>query len=465
MRLVHLALQGERHVDRHPSRSTDAVCLGLQQAILGLSLLALVLPGSASGATLTLEQAIDKALAANPSVRAARLEAIAAGERTSQSYARHLGDADLVGTASRFEAARLVRPLWGPIDSQTIAALPFDRDQFHYGAVWQIPIFAGGALFEGDRAARLLEAAAVKTAARAQDELRFNVSAAYRNVLGVRRAIDAAVSYEQALEHDESSARLRVATEAWASVDADKVSFALASARARTAALRSQLTSASVLLAALMGDDPTQFNPDLQDIFDEPVTQLPVVAELTVQAADLRPDLAAARDTAEAQSRRSAAVRGGFWPQIALAGSFLMNDGPSAGPPVATWDLTILVKIPLFADVGRAFAVREADAAAAAAAERERAKSLEVQSQVVDAVGRLAAARAAHEAGKAQRVLGAEVARVERMRFESGVGKVEDYLHARVQALDGETGFWQSLYTLQSSIDYLALVTGNGGSK
>lgn len=452
-------------MDRQPSRRTEAVRRGLHPSILGLALFAMTIPGPASGAALTLEQAIDEAMAANPSVRAARLEAIAAGERTSQSYARHLGDADLVGTASRFEAARLVRPLWGPIDSQTIAALPFDRDQFHYGAVWQIPIFSGGALFEGDRAARLLEAAALKTAARAQDELRFNVSAAFRSVLGIRHAIEAAVSYEQALEQDETSARIRVATEAWASVDADKVSFALASARARTAALRSQLANASALLAALMGDDPAQAHHELQDLTDEPVTPSPVAAELTVQAADLRPDLAAARDTAEAQSRRSAVVRGGFWPQIAFAGSFLMNDGPSAGPPVATWDLTIVVKIPLFADVGRAFAVREADAAAAAAAERERAKSLEVKSQVVDAVGRLAAARAALAAGKAQRVLGAEVARVEHMRFEAGIGKVEDYLHARVQALDGETGYWQALYTLQSSVDYLALVTGSGGSK
>ena len=421
-------------------------------------------PGPARGAPLTLADAETRALAASPAARTARLEGLAARERAKQAYARHLGDVDLVGFASRFEGARLVRPLLGPVTPAVIATLPFDRDQLHYGAAWQIPLFAGGALVLGDQAARLAERAAAAQTAHTLEEIRYNVRAAYRGVLGVRHALEAAVAYEQALTQDEESARLKVRTEAWSAADGAKVSFSLASARARHAALAAQLGSAEALLAALMGDEAAvRFElAELPAEPAEPGARSP--DELQLVARTRRHDLGAAQAAAEAQGRRAAVVRAGYWPQLAFAGSYLWNDGRSLGRPLETWELTLQLKIPLLSDIGRSFAAREADAAAAQATERERAKALEVRGQVIDALGRVDAARAALAAGTAQRTLGAEVARVEKLKLEAGSGKVEDYLAARAQELEGETGYWQGLYAVQSAYDYLALVTGTGGT-
>ncbi|GAO01489.1 outer membrane efflux protein [Anaeromyxobacter sp. PSR-1] len=381
-----------------------------------------------------------------------------------QAYARHLGEGDLVASGNRFEGARLVRPITGPITPATMAAMPFDRDQLHFGAAWQIPLFAGGALVRGDRAARLAERAADAQASHALDEVRYNVRAAYRNVLATRHALDVSLAYEQALTQDDVSARLQVETEAWSAADAAKVSFALASARARRAALTAQLQSSQALLAAIMGEDGA-VTYELEDIPDEPAA-LPQrsLADLSDAAQTGRRDLAGARAAAEAQEERAGAVRAGFWPQLALAGSYLWNRGRDVGRVPETYEVTLQLRIPILSDVGRVFAAREADAVAAQAAERARAKELEVRGQVVDALGRLDAARAGFDAGKAQRALGAEVARVEKLKLESGRGKVEDYLAARAQALEGETGYWQGLYGLQSAYDYLALVTGIGGT-
>ncbi len=430
---------------------------------LALSVLSAV-ADSARAAPLALDGAVARALAANPSARAARLEALAAQARTAQAYARHLGDADLVGVTSRYESPRLVKPLAGPVTPAVIAGLPFDRDQLHYGVAWQIPLFAGGALVEGDKVARLAEASARATEARSLQELRYNVGAAYRGVLSVRHALAAAVAYEEALAHDEASARLRVETEAWSRADAAKVSFMLASAQARRAGLTAQLRSATGLLAALIGDDPATTEYELEDVAAEPSGAVSSAPELAGLASARRADLLAARDTAEAQRARAGLARAGFWPQLAFAGSYLFNDAPSVGAPIRTWELTIQLKIPLLGDVGREFSVREAEAAAAAAAERSRAKALEVESQAVEATGRVESARAALVAGKAQRELGAEVARVEELRFEAGTGKVEDHLAARASALEGETGYWQALYALQSAYEYLELVSGTGGT-
>lgn len=428
---------------------------------LGACLAAAAWP--ARGEPLTLDQAVARALDANPSVRAARLDALGASARTSQAHARHLGDLDLVASASRFEDARLVKPIAGPLSPAVTAALPFDQDQLHYGATFQLPLFAGGALVQGDRSAQAAERAAGHLSLRTRQEVWYAVRGAYRAALGVGHALAAAEAYERALAQDEASARLKVEAEAWSSADGAKVQFALASARARRAALAAQQRTAQAQLAALLGEAPGAAAYELADLPDLPAERQVELPGLSAQAAELRPDLHAAREGAEAQRRRGAVVRAGYWPQLALTGNYLFNDAPSVGAAYRTWELGLVVKLPLLADLGRAAAAREADAAAAAAAERERAKAREVEGQVIDAVGRLEAARAAYDAGSAQRRLGAEVARVERLRLDAGTGRIEDYLTARAQELEGETGYWQGLYGLQSAVDNLDLATGQGG--
>jgi len=87
-----------------------------------------------------------------------------------------------------------------------------------------------------------------------------------------------------------------------------------------------------------------------------------------------------------------------------------------------------------------------------------------VQRQVIDAQGRLESALALYKAGKAQRALGAETARVEHLRLEQGAGNTEDYLSALAQKMNGETSYWRGLYAYQSAVDYLAFVTAKGDS-
>jgi outer membrane protein TolC len=414
---------------------------------------------------LTLAEAEKRALSASPAARIARLEVVAARERTAQAYARHLGDGDFVTYASHYEGARLVTPITGPITPTALGGMPFDRNQLHLGFSWRIPLFAGGALILGDQAARLAQRAAEHGSTYSLEEVRYNVRNFYRGALGLKHALAASVAYEEALARDDESALIKVRTEAWPAVDAAKVSFALASARARRSQIKAQLTNAMARLATLMGEDD-QTDYELVDTTAEPDPSAlpPSCDDLATAAQHSRRDLAGARASADAQAKRARAVRGGFWPQGVFVGSYLWNAGPSLEQPQETYELTFQLRIPLLSDVGRTFAAREADAAAAQARERERAKALEIRSQVLDACSRVAAARVAFEAGKAQRALGAEVARVEKIKLDAGSGRVDDFLTARAQKVEGETAYWQGLYALQVAYDYLALVTGNGGT-
>ncbi len=435
----------------------------MTRPLLGAVLL--VMAATACAVPLTLKEAEDKALAANPRTQAAHLDALAAAQRVAEAKGRHFGTLDVIGNYSNFESPRLVRPM--SIDLFTnpaagFAQLPWDANQVHYGVAFAIPLLAGGSLHEGDRIAGLSRSAAEQTAQFSRDEIRTGVRAAYRNALLAHHALAAAQVYREALARDEADAQLRVKVGSLAAVDAAKLTFALRGAEAQVAALAAQDRTAQAVLAAFMGDEPPAAGYALADVTAEP--ELPVAGSGTfADALAGRLDLGAVREATRIAERKKTLAREAFGPRLSLEGNWLRNDAPSLGHAFDTHEIYVMFKLPLFDGMTRVYALKEAEIDLQAARERERAKALEVSTQVADAEGRVDAASAQLATGKAQRSLGAEVARVEHLKLEQGTGRMEDYLAARAQEMQGETSYWQGLYALQNSVDYLDFVTARGG--
>lgn len=423
-------------------------------------------PGACASEPLTLHQAEAKALAVNPTLQAAKLAAVAAQERTREVFGRHFGELSLVGLYNHFERDRLVVPM--AIDlfanpSKGMGQLPWDRNQVHYGVVWQVPLLAAGALQEGDRMARLSEQATGHLALFTRDQVLYNVRAAYRNALIARHALAAAQAYQQALAKDEADAQLKLTIGAIAPVDAAKITYALRGAEAQVAQWAAEAETAQAYLAALMGEDLPPGGFELVDLPEEPQAPAPAPEEAVSTALGARHDLLATRAATEISTRKKRLAVKAFAPQLVVQASYLRNEAPSV-EPLMTREWTLALKLPLFTGLSRIHAVRAADAELSAAKERERAKELEVAAQVREAQARLEAAKALLQVAKAQRALGQEVARVELLKLEQGSGKVEDYLVARAQELAGETSYWRGLYVYQSALEYLAFVLGRGGN-
>jgi len=431
-----------------------------------LLLVAMVLGGSGSAQDtipLSLTNAESRALAANSSLRASRLDALAATKRTAETFGRHFGALDAVGVYNHYESDRSVRPM--ALDLITnpalgFAQLPWDRNQVHYGITWQIPLLAAGTLHEGDQVARLSQSAAEHVAAFTREQILYNVRAAYRNGLIANHALAAARAYQDALKRDSADADLKAHLGTWAPVDLAKVTFALLGAEAQSADLEAQCRTAQAYLAALMGELPRPEGYALVDVPGKAVTSPGTVTAALASRSDLR----ATREGTRIFEHRKHLSLEAFAPQVLLQGTYLRNDAPSLTHPLDTYEVNLLVKVPILSGLSRVFAVQEADANLEAARQRERAKELEVAAQVVEANGRLMSARALLQAGEAQRSLGREVARVEHLRLEQGTGNMEDYLAARGQELAGETAYWRGLYTYQSALDYMDFVSARGDS-
>jgi outer membrane protein TolC len=415
----------------------------------------------AAGTPLTLQQATEKALAANPRMRAAQLEAVAAGHRTQAAIGKHFGELSLVGSYNHYNTERPIAPIALDYLGKGLLGAPWAASQFHYGIAWTVPILASGQIMEGQRIARLSQQAAEDMALHTQQEIRYNARATFRQALTLHHARTALEALTAALEKDAADADLKVRLGSWASVDGAKVHFALESARAQRDTVVAQEQSAQALLAALMGDPPPPAAFDLQDLPQEPVVPGLEPGAATAKALGGRLDLKATQSGTSVSERRKALALEAYLPQMGITGAALRNYGPGLGN-YPTNEISLNLKWTLFSGRQRVQAYHAAQADLQQAKEKQKAKELEIQGQVSEAIERIKAAQAQFAAGKAQRDLGAEVARVEHLKLEQGAGRMEDYLVGRTQELQGHTGYWQGLYALQSALDYLDFVCAQG---
>jgi outer membrane protein TolC len=254
---------------------------------------------------------------------------------------------------------------------------------------------------------------------------------------------------------------LKVKVGSWASVEGAKVHFALESAKAQRDSVAAQERSTQALLAALMGDPPPAEPFELQDVPQEPVIPEADSKGTFTTAMSGRLDLRATQAGTAIFERKKALALEAYLPQVGITGAALRNYGPGLDN-YPTNEISLNLKWTLFSGRQRSQAYHAAQADLQQAKEKQKAKELEIQGQVTEAIERIKAAQAQLSAGKAQKDLGAEVAKVEHLKLEQGAGRMEDYLAAKAQELQGITGYWQGLYALQSAVDYRDFVCAQG---
>jgi outer membrane protein TolC len=110
----------------------------------------------AASVHLRLDEAVVAALANAPALAAAAAQEQAARWKERATARSRWGQVDGVAVYSRYQDDQLLRPmaiqLFGP---RGFAALPWDRDQFHYDLTFQVPLYLGGRLSAAVDVARL----------------------------------------------------------------------------------------------------------------------------------------------------------------------------------------------------------------------------------------------------------------------------------------------------------------------
>ncbi len=236
------------------------------------------------------------------------------------------------------------------------------------------PIFSGGAIYNGYKAAQTTERAALSREHTEKEDIRLRVEETYFNLLTARqirqvalRSVEVLESHLQRVNHLYQAGRLTrfelVETESRLA----KAKHALVEANGRE-------KTAAIAFTTLLGL-PMGINVDLKEPLETPFSSMPPIDELATNTVAQNPDLQTIRLVAKAEKSNANAAMADMFPKVAFtAGYNYDNPNERYFPPEAefndSWDVSLVLKWNLWSWGSDFYQARAARAKAKAAGHR-----------------------------------------------------------------------------------------------
>jgi outer membrane protein len=409
------------------------------------SLLLLCARASFAQDHLSLADAIGRAVAQNPAVRAAQAATGEAGQRIAQARSGYLPRVDLIESAQR--GNQPVFAFSSLLAARQFTAADFATSSLNYPdpitnhqtafAIEQ-PIFDGFRTSAATRAAEIGQTLAVTGQDQVRADLALAATRAYAHVLSAaadRRAAEAAV--EAAVE-DQTRAEHRRDAGLASEADVLALQVHVATMRERLIRASSDETIRRAELNQAMGEALDR-SFALDEVRPE-ATTVAAVPEMERQALAARPEVRAAglQEALAQQNRRRA--RAGLLPQVSFQGFFdLSGTGDTFSARASAWMVGVQVRWSIFAGLADLARVREAGLAGdRVAADRERIETA-VRLDVRTAAAQIQSAAARQQVAQAAAAQARESQRIIRDRYDAGLASVTDVLRAADAVLEAES--------------------------
>ena len=410
--------------------------------IVPLLLVAVLMTLPASAQSLSLSEAIERAKAGNPDVRAAAAAEREAAERVTEARGGHLPKVDVSESWQRGNNPAFV---FGSLLAQRrFTASDFALDALNHPDAtdnFRAALSVEQSLFDRAVSANLRAASIGRDIAATgrqlvDQDLTSAVTEMYGRVLiAAATARSTAAMVESARADRELAGNRR---EAGQVTDADVLRLDVY--LARTLEQQVQATSderiARARLNQLMGEPlSTIFSLDLTP----PGIAIDITnpASLEEEAVKNRPEVALALQQEQLAAASVDAAQAAFLPQVAAQGAWELNGG-SWNARSSSWGAGVVARVNLFHGFADKARLAEARAQASRRAhEREKAETM-ARLDVQIAIARLEAARASEAVGRAAADRARESRRIIRDRYESGVTDVTTLLHSADDVLQAE---------------------------
>ena len=410
--------------------------------IVPLLFVAVLMTLPASAQSLSLSEAIERAKAGNPDVRAAAAAEREAAERVTEARGGHLPKVDVSeswqrGNNPAFVFGSLLAQRRFSASDFALDALnhPDATDNFRAALSVQQSLF-DRAVSANLRAASIGRDMAATGRQLVDQDLTSAVTEMYGRVLiAAATARSTAAMVETARADRELAGNRRQAGQV---TDADVLRLDVY--LARTLEQQVQATSderiARARLNQLMGEP-------LSTIFSLDPTppgiaiDITNLASLEEEAVKNRPEVALALQQEQLAAASVDAAQAAFLPQVAAQGAWELNGG-SWNARSSSWGAGVVARVNLFHGFADKARLAEARAQASRRAhEREKAETM-ARLDVQIAIARLEAARASEAVGRAAADRARESRRIIRDRYESGVTDVTTLLHSADDVLQAE---------------------------
>ncbi len=417
----------------------------MRVCFLALVLTTLTGAAGAQSLTLGLDQAVQAALEYNPGLKSLDHQVRAAEGRARATSRTRWGRLDAFFYTQRTNDDWLVRPMSEQLLEETggLAGLPWDRNQNHWGAGFTIPLYTGGSLRSGIEIGRLQSEGVNALAEGTRWQLRFNATSLYAAAQALDQVLIAQDERIASLVRTRENLDLMVQVGKRPELDRLKVLASLEAVRSERAGMAAERVKVGALLLALMGKNPE--TPITVDPLPEYAPQLLASPEALRQSLQVSSSLRRAQFVLQQADRMVTAERSSFIPKVTASGNYSWHDAPSLDRSLNTWELRLGVIVPIFAGGSRSESLGSAKENAAAAAQDLEYLRLETTAELVDSVAAFGAVQQQIVADRARVAAATEAARIEKIRYDSGAGTVEDFLIARAEEQDARAALARAL--------------------
>jgi len=405
-------------------------------------------------APLTIERALDIALANNPDIIAGAWDVEAAWARKRYASSEHwptLG----VNAAYRhhWHEERLV-----PARGQATPA-SFSHGIFAGDVVLTVPLLSGGRVVSAVAAADLMARAADQKLARTREELIFNVKSTFYAILGQDKLIEAIEHSRKALtEHRRKTMQLIEARKA-ARVDLLNIEVRLADLNHLLVKQRGKVDLHKRLLLSLLGFEAAPSGGLTLEGDLAPKRSLPEEEKLVAAAVEARADVSRLDLEIRAQAKRIDMVRAEYWPVVSAKGTYgsrLSIEGEYDDLGFVGLELAV----PVFTGLRTPARVEEEQAKLRILQHRKRKLILNVRREIDSAFIQVKTALAAVEATEKSIAMAEESLRITRDKAALGHGTATDVLDAQAALLQAETNYFAALADLHTALALLELAAG-----
>ncbi len=409
----------------------------------------------------TLNYCIETALQNNPEIAAMEWDAEAAKERHQQAFSERLPR-----LSSRFDYTRnldeqRILPVRQPGEPAILS-----RDIFSGDILLNLPLFTGGRLINQVKAAELLHQSALHRLSRSRDELVFNVSSVFFNILAQKHAIESLEFSIGTLEEHVKRIEALAAAQKAANVDRLRTEVRLADIQQQLIREKNLLNIQRQLLTNLLGMERSHGQILLKGDLDIPQDSMVPKSEAALtNALQHREDYLAAKTSLAAHARNVDAAKAGHWPMVSLQAIY--GGRRAAGKKTGTGDdfgdighVAIGLELPLF-EGGRINAkIREEHAAHTAAHERLRKLELQIRLEIETALSYVISAEERVAVTQKTIAQAKESLRIEQQKYNLGKGAIVDVLDAQAALLESETTYYRSLAEYHTAVAQLKLAIG-----
>jgi outer membrane protein TolC len=388
----------------------------------------LLATNASSPLRLTLAQAIDEALKANPGLKATGHQNRAAEGDASAISRSRWGALNAVGSYSYLNDDQIIRPMSSELLAGGFAGAPWDRSQAHYGVSYDIPLYLGGKLDNQVQIARLEARKSSELLEGTRWQVRFNVVSLYSTAQALDQAATALDEQIAALTQTKTNLDEMVSLGKRPDVDRLKVIEDLEAAKASRAGVAADRRKIGSLLLSILGRAPAG------DVtVDSQTAPVRVGTNDNALPATVNENsvIHAARLSAEQAVCGVKVARSEFLPKVYAGANYLENRGTTIDRNEETWGATVAVSLPLFEWGSRFSKLKAARARQDAATEALRQAQLQTEAAWQDALAKFTAAQTNVAAAGARVAAGTEAARIEQVRYDTGASTIEDLLRAR----------------------------------